>query len=207
MKKYRRQEFYEVVQWHSKDRFELRWVTDPCPGEIRTGRVKMIETKEEDWSYYDTKKQLEDVPAPVAETSSVVTPELVKSSLKLEEGKWYRDREGKVWGPMVSIKKNVYYPFTDRGLNHTWTEFGQLFDTGEDPLDLVEEVQVPSLHAPVSRPAETENTVHTPKGSSFESISLCGGGGSGGSHNVGSGNVLDLHQAPVTKPTSFVPIK
>lgn len=62
MKKYRRQEFYEVVQWHSKDRFELRWVTDPCPGEIRTGRVKMIETKEEDWSYYDTKKQLEDVP-------------------------------------------------------------------------------------------------------------------------------------------------
>lgn len=57
---YRSMKFHEVIQHHSKDRFELRWVTEPCPGEIPTGGFRVMLIDDDKFEHVKARQQLEE---------------------------------------------------------------------------------------------------------------------------------------------------
>ena len=67
--------------------------------------------------------------------------------MKIEPGKFYRDREGHIHGPMCFTKYEGAYPFSDLPLSDSrrrdYTASGEFYGDGVmSPLDLVEEVPV-----------------------------------------------------------------
>lgn len=59
--------------------------------------------------------------------------------LKLEIGKYYKDRIGEVFGPLVKSSDHLY-PFLDKDSGAKWTEEGNYYTSETDNADLVEEV-------------------------------------------------------------------
>lgn len=68
------------------------------------------------------------------------------SGLQIEEGKWYRRRDGRVVGPAESADGRTR-PWCVDGWFYTTA--GRIYDTGESIWDLVEEVPAPLPQNPV----------------------------------------------------------
>lgn len=95
------------------------------------------------------------------------------SSIKLEEGKYYRSRDGQKYGPIRSRAKAMRYPeatFTfpwdlDDETEHTWRDDGRYLSTGRyDPRDLIAEwVDEPSVEDVLAREHDTEFTDPRPE--------------------------------------------
>jgi hypothetical protein len=62
--------------------------------------------------------------------------------MKLEVGKYYRTREGKIVGPIEKSPINGRFPFRVFGHN-TYTKWGNCFSAGDSRHDLIEEVPSP----------------------------------------------------------------
>lgn len=88
--------------------------------------------------------------------------EIVSKPLKLEAGKYYKDREGDVYGP-IDANDHPIYSFTDGDL--IWTENGNYYEIGESDYDLIKEVPNPNQ--------ESEPMSEQPKSSpKFKEITL-----------------------------------
>lgn len=69
------------------------------------------------------------------------------SELQIEEGKWYRRRDGRVVGPAERVSDALYYPWTAGGATYT-TDGAHTYGCSSD-YDLVEEVPAPLPQHPV----------------------------------------------------------
>jgi len=63
--------------------------------------------------------------------------------MKIEEGKYYKDRSGNIWGPMVLFDEGSAWPWTVPDQRYTWANEGYHYGpdpTDESPFDLLYEV-------------------------------------------------------------------
>ena len=80
--------------------------------------------------------------------------EIVVKPLKLEVGKYYKDSDGDVYGPIEKHTGHPSYPFTDGDL--IWTENGNYCNSGESDYDLIKEVPNPNQETQQSEQEETK---------------------------------------------------
>ena len=71
-----------------------------------------------------------------------------RDDLVIEEGKYYRDQDGEVWGPMIpcsdEYKAKGYDWTNDEGNYELWTREGFYLSSKErNPFDLIAEVKTP----------------------------------------------------------------
>ena len=73
--------------------------------------------------------------------------------IKIEEGKFYRQRDGEIVGPMGRTRGteavNGFPWFATGHLGRTWRDDGRFLQSSEGPMDLVEEVSPAWIDAPV----------------------------------------------------------
>jgi hypothetical protein len=84
------------------------------------------------------------------------TEEIVVNEFKLEVGKYYKDRDGDVYGPL-ELSGNDKYPFIEPEDRSSWTSDG-LYSVGYTSVtDLIEEVPNPAQET--EQPKQEENKV------------------------------------------------
>lgn len=65
--------------------------------------------------------------------------------MKIEAGKFYKARDGSVFGPIMRKLGGGFYPWTVSDLSRDWRELGgYVSDFVQDGNDLIEEVPAPS---------------------------------------------------------------
>jgi hypothetical protein len=57
----------------------------------------------------------------------------------LQEGRYYRARNGRIYGPLVSVECSEW-PFYDNSTNESWREDGSTQYSGVYPDDLISEI-------------------------------------------------------------------
>jgi hypothetical protein len=63
--------------------------------------------------------------------------------MKIEEGKYYRARNGAIYGPMLHVKSPIRYPFRIAGVDYEWGVNGfYQSDLQPTQFDLISEVYV-----------------------------------------------------------------
>lgn len=62
--------------------------------------------------------------------------------MKLEAGKYYRARDGRIFGPLQKVSDEAFpFYFRTSGIIWSWSSIGQ-YTTSPDGCDLIEEVEV-----------------------------------------------------------------
>jgi len=100
------------------------------------------------------------------------------TALRVEIGKWYLTRNGRVMGPIAANSENSDYidthPFLDKGSGRTYMPNGRYYlNTEESKWDLLYEVPapVPVSPAPSSEPAERSGAVQSqPEGDILQEL-------------------------------------
>lgn len=69
--------------------------------------------------------------------------EEIVSKFKIEVGKYYKDRDGDIHGPIQSYDHFMYCFVSSKNSSITWTESGEYYSEEENGYDLIEEVPNP----------------------------------------------------------------
>lgn len=64
-------------------------------------------------------------------------------SIKIESGKYYKDRNGVIHGPLDTVD-DLDYPFIDHSSSRMWAESGKYLPHQRSSFDLIEEVNYPT---------------------------------------------------------------